>query len=255
MWHSSFLRADRSSHMSKWSPVHKFCMYGPQPHYSCRKTGSEGLRAVKSPSFSSQFYALDVLWAKLLCDLFLLLLPVWTLLGGTKVTQWLLGRCLCLSTLCGHVAQEPTQKRPKGILAVPQTKLWVSDWLFQILCPHLWLQAEVLGHNFQPFLRPASPQDWGTHGLQPFHSQSSRPFLCSPYGTSTGTHSAPSTSLQKDLQESSLLMCSCNFTALVPAHRLWLPISPQGSEVLTVVALDGDRGKPNSIHYCIVNGE
>ncbi|KFW85647.1 Cadherin-related family member 1 [Manacus vitellinus] len=27
-----------------------------------------------------------------------------------------------------------------------------------------------------------------------------------------------------------------------------------GSEVLTVVALDGDRGKPNSIHYCIVNG-
>ncbi|OXB69747.1 UNVERIFIED_CONTAM: hypothetical protein H355_009742 [Colinus virginianus] len=28
-----------------------------------------------------------------------------------------------------------------------------------------------------------------------------------------------------------------------------------GSEVLTVVALDGDRGKPNSIHYCIVNGE
>uniref|UniRef100_A0A803XM20 Cadherin-related family member 1 n=1 Tax=Meleagris gallopavo TaxID=9103 RepID=A0A803XM20_MELGA len=28
-----------------------------------------------------------------------------------------------------------------------------------------------------------------------------------------------------------------------------------GSEVLTVVALDGDRGKPNSIHYCIVNGD
>ncbi|NWV99325.1 CDHR1 protein, partial [Machaerirhynchus nigripectus] len=27
-----------------------------------------------------------------------------------------------------------------------------------------------------------------------------------------------------------------------------------GSEVLTVVALDGDRGKPNSIHYSIVNG-
>uniref|UniRef100_A0A8C3CPB3 Photoreceptor cadherin n=1 Tax=Cairina moschata TaxID=8855 RepID=A0A8C3CPB3_CAIMO len=27
-----------------------------------------------------------------------------------------------------------------------------------------------------------------------------------------------------------------------------------GSEVLTVVALDGDRGKPNSIHYCLVNG-
>uniref|UniRef100_A0A8C3CMQ3 Photoreceptor cadherin n=1 Tax=Cairina moschata TaxID=8855 RepID=A0A8C3CMQ3_CAIMO len=28
-----------------------------------------------------------------------------------------------------------------------------------------------------------------------------------------------------------------------------------GSEVLTVVALDGDRGKPNSIHYCLVNGD
>uniref|UniRef100_A0A8C2TMZ9 Cadherin related family member 1 n=1 Tax=Coturnix japonica TaxID=93934 RepID=A0A8C2TMZ9_COTJA len=27
-----------------------------------------------------------------------------------------------------------------------------------------------------------------------------------------------------------------------------------GSEVLTVVALDGDRGKPNNIHYCFVNG-
>ncbi|XP_067409026.1 cadherin-related family member 1 isoform X1 [Emydura macquarii macquarii] len=27
-----------------------------------------------------------------------------------------------------------------------------------------------------------------------------------------------------------------------------------GSEVLTVVALDGDRGKPNNIHYCLVNG-
>uniref|UniRef100_A0A8B9INV6 Cadherin-related family member 1 n=1 Tax=Anser cygnoides TaxID=8845 RepID=A0A8B9INV6_ANSCY len=27
-----------------------------------------------------------------------------------------------------------------------------------------------------------------------------------------------------------------------------------GSEVLTVVALDGDRGKPNSIHYSLVNG-
>ncbi|NXW43093.1 CDHR1 protein, partial [Nyctiprogne leucopyga] len=27
-----------------------------------------------------------------------------------------------------------------------------------------------------------------------------------------------------------------------------------GSEVLTVIALDGDRGKPNSVHYCIVNG-
>ncbi|KAM9550864.1 cadherin-related family member 1 isoform 2-T3 [Guaruba guarouba] len=27
-----------------------------------------------------------------------------------------------------------------------------------------------------------------------------------------------------------------------------------GSEVLTVVALDGDRGKPNSVHYSIVNG-
>ncbi|XP_042718791.1 cadherin-related family member 1-like [Lagopus leucura] len=27
-----------------------------------------------------------------------------------------------------------------------------------------------------------------------------------------------------------------------------------GSEVLTVVTLGGDRGKPNSIHYCIVNG-
>uniref|UniRef100_A0A8C8RQU9 Photoreceptor cadherin n=1 Tax=Pelusios castaneus TaxID=367368 RepID=A0A8C8RQU9_9SAUR len=27
-----------------------------------------------------------------------------------------------------------------------------------------------------------------------------------------------------------------------------------GSEVLTVVALDGDRGKPNNIHYCLLNG-
>ncbi|XP_050815046.1 cadherin-related family member 1 isoform X1 [Gopherus flavomarginatus] len=26
------------------------------------------------------------------------------------------------------------------------------------------------------------------------------------------------------------------------------------SEVLTVIALDGDRGKPNNIHYCLVNG-
>lgn len=30
---------------------------------------------------------------------------------------------------------------------------------------------------------------------------------------------------------------------------------PQGSEVLTVVAMDGDRGKPNHILYSLVNGE
>lgn len=63
MWHSSSLWADRSSHMSKWSPVHEFCTYGPRPHNLCRKTNSEGLRAVKS-SFSPQFYALNLLWAK-----------------------------------------------------------------------------------------------------------------------------------------------------------------------------------------------
>lgn len=31
--------------------------------------------------------------------------------------------------------------------------------------------------------------------------------------------------------------------------------SPKGSEVLTVVAMDGDRGKPNQILYSLLNGE
>ena len=31
--------------------------------------------------------------------------------------------------------------------------------------------------------------------------------------------------------------------------------SSQGSEVLTVVAMDGDRGKPNRVLYSLVNGE
>ena len=31
--------------------------------------------------------------------------------------------------------------------------------------------------------------------------------------------------------------------------------SSQGSEVLTVVAIDGDRGKPNRVLYSLVNGE
>lgn len=31
--------------------------------------------------------------------------------------------------------------------------------------------------------------------------------------------------------------------------------APQGSEVLTVVAMDGDRGNPNRILYNLVNGE
>lgn len=30
---------------------------------------------------------------------------------------------------------------------------------------------------------------------------------------------------------------------------------PKGSEVLTVVAMDGDRGKPNRLLYSLVNGE
>ena len=88
-----------------------------------------------------------------------------------------------------------------------------------------------------------------------FLAGSQWPFLCSPFSTSKSIDSVPHTSLQKGLQNFSLLIHSCNFPALIWAHRLWFPISPQGSEVLTVVALDGDRGKPNSIHYCIVNGE
>lgn len=34
-----------------------------------------------------------------------------------------------------------------------------------------------------------------------------------------------------------------------------LLLFPQGSEVLTVVAMDGDRGKPNHILYRLMNGE
>lgn len=80
------------------------------------------------------------------------------------MTQWLLGSCLCLSTLCGHGTQKPTQKEPEGILVMPQTKICIPDWLLQIFSPHLWLQAGVPGHSFQPFLWPASPQGWGTRG-------------------------------------------------------------------------------------------
>lgn len=30
---------------------------------------------------------------------------------------------------------------------------------------------------------------------------------------------------------------------------------PQGSEIFTVFARDGDQGNPNPIHYSIVNGK
>lgn len=38
-----------------------------------------------------------------------------------------------------------------------------------------------------------------------------------------------------------------------PQGKILVP--PKGSEVLTVIAMDGDRGKPNRVLYSLVNGE